>query len=72
MTDDYLSATGFFKSYRHPTEGELVMTSNPIGFSATPPNYRYPPPRAGEHTMEVLRSVGFEADAAARLAGALP
>jgi crotonobetainyl-CoA:carnitine CoA-transferase CaiB-like acyl-CoA transferase len=66
MTDDYLAATGFFKSYSHPTEGELVMTSNPIQFSATPPNYRFPPPRAGEHTAEVLRSVGCEMDDAAQ------
>jgi crotonobetainyl-CoA:carnitine CoA-transferase CaiB-like acyl-CoA transferase len=68
MTDDYLTATGFFKRYIHPSEGELVMTSNPIGFSASPPNYRFPPPTPGQHTLEVLRSVGYEEEEAARFA----
>ncbi|ANN80443.1 carnitine dehydratase [Bordetella flabilis] len=68
MSDDYLAATGFFKRYVHPSEGELVMTSNPIGFSASPPNYRFPPPRSGEHTFDVLRSVGYSEEEAARMA----
>jgi formyl-CoA transferase len=68
MSDDYLAATGFFQRYLHPSEGELVMTSNPIGFSVSPPNYRFPPPRPGEHTFDVLRDVGYSEDEAARIA----
>lgn len=56
--DEYLVSTNFFQTYLHPSEGELVMTANPITFSASPVNHRYPPPRPGEHTEEVLRSVG--------------
>lgn len=70
INDDYLAATGYFKHYVHPTEGELIMTSNPIGFSASPPNYRFPPPRAGEHTVEVLCEAGYSQEEAVKLASA--
>ncbi len=34
--------------------GELDMMGNPIKFSRTPVDYKRPPPKAGEHTDEVL------------------
>ena len=60
MQDEYLRETGFFKRYQHPTEGEVVMTSIPVNFSASPGSYRLPPPRVGEHTQEILESIGFK------------
>jgi crotonobetainyl-CoA:carnitine CoA-transferase CaiB-like acyl-CoA transferase len=35
----------------------VPIVGNPIKFSATPIEYRRPPPLLGEHTREVLRGV---------------
>ncbi|MES2183990.1 MAG: CoA transferase [Pseudomonadota bacterium] len=70
LRDDYLRDTDFFKHYEHPTEGPLVMTSIPVRFSASPGGYRRPPPRVGEHTSEVLQSVGYGVEQLQALAGA--
>lgn len=59
MRDDYLRETGFFQRYEHPSEGPMVMTSIPVRFSDSPGSCRRPPPRIGEHTQEVLESVGY-------------
>ncbi|SEI52823.1 CaiB/BaiF CoA-transferase family protein [Pseudomonas sp. NFACC07-1] len=67
MKDDYLKETGFFRKVAHPTEGELVMTSIPVQFSASPGNVRYLPPNLGEHSLEILAEVGYSPDVAARL-----
>jgi crotonobetainyl-CoA:carnitine CoA-transferase CaiB-like acyl-CoA transferase len=42
---------------------------NPIKLSDTPPSIRTPPPLFGQHTAEVLRSLGFDDDAVERLRG---
>ncbi|MDF2463241.1 MAG: L-carnitine dehydratase/bile acid-inducible protein [Ramlibacter sp.] len=59
MRDPYLKETNFFREYEHPSEGKLVMTSIPVSFSESPGAYRLPPPQLGEHTEEVLASVGI-------------
>jgi crotonobetainyl-CoA:carnitine CoA-transferase CaiB-like acyl-CoA transferase len=54
--------------------GPVRLVANPIKASRTPPAYRLPPPRLGEHTEEVLTSVlGWDQARieAARTAGAL-
>jgi crotonobetainyl-CoA:carnitine CoA-transferase CaiB-like acyl-CoA transferase len=54
--------------------GPVKLVANPIKASRTPPTYRLPPPRLGEHTDEVLTSVlGWDAGRiqAARAAGAI-
>jgi crotonobetainyl-CoA:carnitine CoA-transferase CaiB-like acyl-CoA transferase len=33
--------------------------ANPIKFSDTPVSYRLPPPLLGEHTAQILQSLGF-------------
>ena len=53
--------------------GPVRLVANPIKASRTPPAYRRPPPRLGEHTDEVLADVlGWDETriAAARAAGA--
>ena len=43
----------------HPTAGTIHSVGNPILFSDTPVSYRRPPPRLGEHSAEVLASLGY-------------
>ena len=54
--------------------GPVALVANPVKASRTPPTYRLPPPRLGEHTDAVLSGLlGWDATriAAARAAGAI-
>jgi crotonobetainyl-CoA:carnitine CoA-transferase CaiB-like acyl-CoA transferase len=66
--DPYLTRTGYFERYEHPSEGPLITTAVPQRFSGTPASIRLPPPRLGEHTDEVLRAAGLDDAAIARIA----
>ncbi len=41
----------------HPTAGKVPLVASPMRFSATPLEFRLPPPTLGQHTDEILRSV---------------
>jgi crotonobetainyl-CoA:carnitine CoA-transferase CaiB-like acyl-CoA transferase len=45
----------------HPLSGSVPGVANPIRMSATPPRYSTAPPTLGQHTDEVLKSLGLEA-----------
>jgi crotonobetainyl-CoA:carnitine CoA-transferase CaiB-like acyl-CoA transferase len=58
--DPHLKATGFWQFVDHPSEGRLRTTAFPVNFSATPAEAtRRHAPRLGEHTREVLESLGY-------------
>jgi crotonobetainyl-CoA:carnitine CoA-transferase CaiB-like acyl-CoA transferase len=41
----------------HPTGGTMPLVGSPIRMSATPVEYRLPPPLLGQHTLSVLEEV---------------
>jgi crotonobetainyl-CoA:carnitine CoA-transferase CaiB-like acyl-CoA transferase len=51
----------------HPKAGTVHSVGNPIAFSETPARYVLPPPSLGQHTEEVLRSLGYDEAAIERL-----
>ena len=62
LNDDYLRETGYFQAMEHPRDGDVTVTAIPARFSASPPSIRRLWPSLGEHTQEVLREIGLEAD----------
>jgi crotonobetainyl-CoA:carnitine CoA-transferase CaiB-like acyl-CoA transferase len=53
-------ATGFFKELDHPTEGKIRTTGNPTKWSNHPNlTSPIPAPTLGQHTREVLSSLGY-------------
>jgi crotonobetainyl-CoA:carnitine CoA-transferase CaiB-like acyl-CoA transferase len=61
VDDEHLKAVGFFKHFKHPTEGEIVMTDVPFRFAESPAGIDRLPPRLGEHGREVLTEFGVKA-----------
>ncbi len=46
----------------HPKAGKIKMAGSPIKSSLTPVSYRCPPPILGQHTEEILVSLGYSRD----------
>jgi crotonobetainyl-CoA:carnitine CoA-transferase CaiB-like acyl-CoA transferase len=59
LTDEHLNAVGFFSQECHPTEGKMTTLGAPIEWSQTKSEVRYPPPRIGAQSVEVLRESGI-------------
>jgi crotonobetainyl-CoA:carnitine CoA-transferase CaiB-like acyl-CoA transferase len=67
LADEHLAATGFFSSEDHPSEGRLRSMAYPSTWSATQPGGNRPVPRLGEHSVEVLREIGYSDERIERL-----
>ncbi|MBS9721141.1 CoA transferase [Tianweitania sp. BSSL-BM11] len=57
--DPHIQAVGLFGTAEHPTEGGYKLVRSPVSFSGSAFELRHHAPRLGQHTEEVLRSVGI-------------
>lgn len=62
INDPQIKHRGLIAEIEHPTEGRLKQIAPAIKLSATPGEMRLPPPRLGEHTLEILKSVDYTDD----------
>ncbi len=61
--DPHVKARGVVIGMEHPLAGDIALVGNPMKLSATPVEYRQPPPLLGQHTDAILRDVlGMAAD----------
>lgn len=65
--DPQVQARQMFVDVPHPTFGSVRQVGLSLKLSETPGAIRRPPPRRGEHTEDVLRSVGWDAERIAAL-----
>lgn len=70
IDDPHLRAVGFFQRVEHPTEGRLRDMAVPAHWSRTQPAPHRLAPRLGEHSVEVLREIGFDPARIAAMLGA--
>ncbi len=72
LDDPHLHAVGLSRPMQHASEGTIVMVGPAVAFSRTPAAIDRLPPRHGEHTAEILDSIGYAGDEKRQLLGAQP
>jgi len=65
--DPQVREYGFPIEVEHPRMGKVRMVGSGVDLSRTPPRVKMPPPTLGEHTGEVLGTLGYSQEAIARL-----
>ncbi len=68
FADPHVRATGMVETVAHPDLGEIETMSNPLRLSSIGrKTVRTPPPRLGEHSVEILKAFGIDEAAIGKL-----
>lgn len=67
LNDPHVRSRRMIVEMEHPSVGLFKSLAFPAHLSATPPTYRLPPPRLGEHSADILAQLGYDATAIATL-----
>jgi crotonobetainyl-CoA:carnitine CoA-transferase CaiB-like acyl-CoA transferase len=59
IEDPQIKHRGLIAEVEHPTEGRLKQIAPTVKLSATPGAIGVPPPRLGEHTLQVLKDLDY-------------
>ena len=68
LDDAQTRARNLIVQLQHPAIGTAKSIANPVRLSNTPVTYRLPPPLLGEHTKEILQSLGYGPELAQAMA----
>jgi crotonobetainyl-CoA:carnitine CoA-transferase CaiB-like acyl-CoA transferase len=66
-TDPQIIANEYIKAVDHPVLGKIKLANHPIHYSETPSGIYSTAPELGEHTEDVLLSLGYEWEDIAKL-----
>ncbi|MDE2836260.1 MAG: CoA transferase [Chloroflexota bacterium] len=62
FADPHVAAMGIPVTVSHPTEGDSRIVGSPVQLSDTPTAVHRPAPLTGEHTSEILATLGYGPD----------
>ena len=60
--DTHLKAVNFFKTFKHPTEGKIIIPKTGIRFNKKDLPLQRHQPKLGENSEEILKQLGFKSE----------